>query len=208
MEKKTLELGIAFHGHKCPAMPLGIRAGEAALHALGVPKASNKELFCLAEIGPAHAMACFGDGVQIATGCTFGKGNIEKLNLGKTAFTLIDVASKREVRVAVRPDFQAKAMDSDFVKLRKQGIEPKDIDPEITDPAVERILSLPEDSLFVVGPVRDSLWAPPKGTFEWQLCDDCGELTFATGLSNQANRTLCEKCAGAEKVAPEAPDKP
>ncbi|HAM45070.1 MAG TPA: hypothetical protein DCM67_08640 [Propionibacteriaceae bacterium] len=34
-----LELGLAFHGHKCPAMPMGLRAGLAALEALGVQRA-------------------------------------------------------------------------------------------------------------------------------------------------------------------------
>ncbi len=43
--KKLLEIGMEFHGHKCPAMPLGIRAGLSAMKKLGVNHASNKELF-------------------------------------------------------------------------------------------------------------------------------------------------------------------
>lgn len=43
MDRQLLELGIAFHGHKCPALPLGIRVGLAAMKALGVERASNKE---------------------------------------------------------------------------------------------------------------------------------------------------------------------
>jgi len=83
MEQELLKIGITFHGYKCPAMPLGMRAGLAALKELAVDRASNKELYCYCETGPAHAAACFVDGVQTATGCTFGKGNIEKLNYGK-----------------------------------------------------------------------------------------------------------------------------
>ena len=30
------KIGLALHGHKCPAMPLGLRAGLAAMEALGV----------------------------------------------------------------------------------------------------------------------------------------------------------------------------
>ena len=30
--------GLLLHGHKCPAMPMGLRAGLAALEALGVPR--------------------------------------------------------------------------------------------------------------------------------------------------------------------------
>lgn len=91
-----LKIGIEFHGHKCPAMPLGMRAGLAALKKLGVERASNKELYCYCETGPSHATACFVDGLQVSTGCTFGKGNIEKLNQGKTAFTLVDIKNKKD----------------------------------------------------------------------------------------------------------------
>ena len=98
LEKELLEAGIKFHGHKCPAMPLGLRAGLTAMKKLGVVHASNKELYCFLETGPSHAMMCFGDGVQVATGCTYGKGNIEKLNYSKTAIILIDVKTKRAIR--------------------------------------------------------------------------------------------------------------
>lgn len=30
--------GLLLHGHKCPAMPMGLRAGLAALEALGVER--------------------------------------------------------------------------------------------------------------------------------------------------------------------------
>ena len=112
MDPGLLKNGIEFHGHKCPAMPMGMRAGLAALERLGVERASNKELYCYLETGPSHAMACFGDGVQVATGCTFGKGNVEKLNYGKIAFTLVDTKNKRSVMVCLNPEFHAKALSS------------------------------------------------------------------------------------------------
>jgi formylmethanofuran dehydrogenase subunit E len=40
---------LKFHGHKCPAMPMGIRAGLAAMNALGVKRAPDKELVVEAE---------------------------------------------------------------------------------------------------------------------------------------------------------------
>jgi len=103
--KELLEMGIKFHGHKCPAMPLGLRSGLAAMKRLNVEHASNKELYCLCETGFAHATMCFVDGVQVATGCTFGKSNIEKLAYSKNAITLIDVKRKKAVRVALNPEF-------------------------------------------------------------------------------------------------------
>jgi len=55
VDKRLLEMGIAFHGHKCPAMPLGIRVGLAAMKALGVERASNKELYCICVWASASA---------------------------------------------------------------------------------------------------------------------------------------------------------
>jgi formylmethanofuran dehydrogenase subunit E len=82
-------VGLALHGHKCPAMPLGLRAGLAAMEALGVQHAPDGQLSALVEIDRNHCSTCFADGVQVATGCTFGKGNIRSLGYGKFALTLI-----------------------------------------------------------------------------------------------------------------------
>ena len=98
--KKYLEAGLTFHGHKCPAMPMGLRVGAAAMNALGVERARDGQLVALVEIGDAHCATCFADGVQMITGCTFGKGNIKKLNYGKWGVTLVDKKSGRAVRVA------------------------------------------------------------------------------------------------------------
>ena len=88
---ELLEKGLWFHGHKCPAMPMGLRVSMAAMEALGVEqRAGAGELVALVEIDEAHCATCFADGVQVATGCTFGKGNIKKLHYGKWGLTLID----------------------------------------------------------------------------------------------------------------------
>lgn len=47
---EVYKTGLALHGHKCPAMPLGLRAGEAAMQALGVQHASDGQLTALVEI--------------------------------------------------------------------------------------------------------------------------------------------------------------
>jgi len=198
MDSSLLEMGIAFHGHKCPAMPLGIRVGLAAMKALGVERASNKELYCICETGSAHATMCFVDGVQVATGCTFGKANIEKLGYEKNAITLIDVKTKRAVRVALNAEFQKKGLGSEFVKLRSQGVEPNDIAPEIVDPMIERICSLPDEEILVVYDVHETDWQPRKGTFEWAACEKCGEVTFAHGLRVVGGKHTCISCSGYE----------
>jgi len=177
-------------------MPLGIRVGLAAMKVLGVDRAPNKELYCLCETGFAHATMCFVDGVQVATGCTFGKANIEKLDYAKNAITLIDVKTERAVRVVLNPEFQKRSLASEFVKLRSRGVEPQDIAPEIVDPMIERIWSLPDEAILTVGEVHEVDWRPRKGTFEWITCEKCGEVTFAHGVRLAAGKHLCIPCSG------------
>jgi formylmethanofuran dehydrogenase subunit E len=43
--QEIFETGLKFHGHKCPAMPMGIRAGLAAMKALGLERSKDKELY-------------------------------------------------------------------------------------------------------------------------------------------------------------------
>ncbi|MDE1861359.1 MAG: formylmethanofuran dehydrogenase [Thaumarchaeota archaeon] len=195
IDQDLLKAGIRFHGHKCPAMPLGMRAGLAALKKLGVERASNKELYCYCETGPSHAQACFADGIQVATGCTFGKGNIEKLNYGKNAFTLVDVKNKRAVRVCLNPDFQAKSLSSEFVNQRKKGVEPKDIGPEVVDPAVAKVTTVGDDEILKIGEVADFGFKPVKGTYEWERCAMCGEIVFSTGLRVANGKHYCIPCS-------------
>ncbi|MCD6335484.1 MAG: formylmethanofuran dehydrogenase [Candidatus Latescibacteria bacterium] len=183
-----------FHGHKCPAMPIGYRAGLAAMKTLGVARASNKELYLVCENGPAHATACFLDGVMAATGCTYGKGNAEKKNYGKNAITLVDVKTKRAVRMAMNPDFQKKGLSSEFVKLRSQGIEPKDIPPEVVNPLIEKILKAGDEELFKIGEVHESPIRGPKGTFNWHECEICNEIVFENTTRLVDGKKVCIPC--------------
>ena len=86
-------------------MPLGYRSGQAAMKAPGAERAQDKELYCIAETGKGHAAGCFLDGIMAATGCTYGKSNIEKKYYNKMAFMLIDVANGKALRVRLKNDF-------------------------------------------------------------------------------------------------------
>lgn len=64
-----LEMGLQFHGHKCPAMPMGLRTAAAAMNSLGVGRTGGSALFALVELGDSHCATCFSDG---AAGDEFG----------------------------------------------------------------------------------------------------------------------------------------
>jgi len=195
--QEELPLAIAFHGHKCPALALGLRAAHVAMAALGVERARNQELRVVAESGRGHAMGCFLDGVMLATGCTYGKANIEKLNYDKIAFTLVDQRNGRAVRVAARGEFVEKALHSPFVEQRRLGVEPQEIPAEIADTQVERILTMPEEAFLVVGKVHSEPISPREPSFDVERCAACGEVTFVTGLfSRGRDEFVCGRCAG------------
>jgi hypothetical protein len=57
---------------------------------LEVECAKDGQPVALVEIDAGHCATCYADGIQMATGCTFGKGNIQKLGYGKFALTLTE----------------------------------------------------------------------------------------------------------------------
>ncbi len=195
--KDYYDVAMDFHGHKCPAMPMGLRAGLAAMNALGVERSKDKELIVESETGKGHAAGCFLDGIMTATGCTYGKANIQKLYYNKMGFTLTNTKTGRSVRVSIKPDFFEKALNSPFVQERKKGVPPQDIPSEITDPVVERVLSLPEEEFLDIGEVRKVDVKKTKGIFEARRCEGCGELTFVNKLRlTIGGKLFCIPCSG------------
>lgn len=195
--EQILETGIHFHGHRCPAMPMGLKAGLAALKALGVERSQDKELFVYSETGKGHAAGCFLDGIMTSTGCTYGKSNVEKLFYNKMAFTLIDQQSGRAVRVSLKPGFFEKALASPFVQQRAAGVPPQDIAPEVADPLINRIIGLDESEFLDFGPVHTVTVKKGKPVFEAKRCENCGEVTFVNKLRvNQDGKQVCIPCSG------------
>lgn len=198
-QQQLLELGLAFHGHKCPAMPMGLRASLAAMEALGVERTGDSALVALVELDENHCATCFADGVQVATGCTFGKGNIRKLHYGKWGLTLIDKKRGKAVRVAPLAAAMEANKQTEFMALRKQGVPPTRIDPAISNPLVERVMGAPVENLLTVSEVFDYEWHEAPHTFDSVVCDECGEMVVERNARIKAGRTLCIPCAGYEK---------
>ena len=133
-----------------------------------------------------------------STGCTFGKGNIEKVRYHKMAFTLIDVGRQKAVRVSLKPEFFAAALAGPFVAQRKSGVLPEDIDPRITDPLVEKIAGLPEEQFLAVGPVAGYPFPAKKGVFRSQAMREMRERV-ADKLRVQGGALVCIPCSGYER---------
>ena len=198
LDAELLTLGLKFHGHKCPAMPMGLRAGVAAMRALGVDRSQDKELHAVSETGEGHAAGCFLDGIMTATGCTFGKGNIEKLRYHKMAFTLIDVRRQKAVRVSLKPAFFAAALDGPFVAQRKAGFFPRtSIHGSRTPRGKDRGAS---GGAVSCGRPRRGLSVPgEEGGLRSEAVRKMREIVFADKLRVQGGALVCIPCSGYER---------
>jgi formylmethanofuran dehydrogenase subunit E len=193
--KAFLDTGLELHGHKCPAMPMGLRSGAIAMNRLGVERSGAKTLLAVVELGDDHCAHCFGDGVQMVTGCTFGKGNIKKLGYGKFGLTLVDKATGRAVRVVPKGEAQMQMKKTPFfTEFRMKGVPPTQVPEEVVDPLIEQVLSGPEESMFEVSEVFEYEVAGKDETFDSFLCDRCGEMVVETYGRVVGDRRVCIPC--------------
>ncbi len=190
-----LEAGQQLHGHKCPAMPLGLRAGAAAMNALGVERAKDGQLLAELELGEGHCAHCFADGVQMITGCTFGKGNIKQLGYGKFGLTLIDKANEKAVRVVPRAEAQAASKQTPFFKeYREKGIPASQVPVDVVQPLIDQVMSAPDDAILKVGEVHEHHHPKPEESFASFTCERCGDMVIEKYGRVFGDRRVCIPC--------------
>lgn len=193
--KDYLAAGQQLHGHKCPAMPLGLRAGAAAMNALGVERSQDGQLVALVELGDGHCAHCFADGIQMITGCTFGKGNIQKLGYGKFGVTLIDRASERAVRVVPRAEAQLASKKSVFfTEYREKGIPASQVPPEVVEPMIAQVMSAPDERILKVGEIHQHALPTRVEAFESFVCAHCGDMVVAKYGRDARGERVCQPC--------------
>ncbi len=192
-EQKVPEWAYEFHGHRCPFMPLGYRAGIYALKLLDFSKEKNHQTFVFSEMGENDSNGCFNDGIQAATGCTFGKGLFSLLGYGKLALKLYRPGTKA-VRVHVRNEFLDTLFEngSEFFDLRRSGVEPGDIPLSKTDYILRKWLpSLKDEDIFEFSYDNEFSYAPKKKSPVKRKCSKCGEYTYDSDLTEIEGQILC-----------------
>jgi len=198
-----LEAGLLLHGHRCPAMPLGLRAGAAAMNALEVERSGAGTLEAILELGDGHCAHCFADGVQMVTGCTFGKGNIKKLGYGKFGLTLVDRASGRAVRVVPRAEAQLQTKTTPFfTEYRMKGVPPTEVPAALVQPLIDKVMAAPVEAILKVGEVHHHEVAPRHEDFEGFVCDRCGEMVVARYGRQAGDQHVCIPCLEAIESTP------
>lgn len=99
MDERELEVAINFHGHFGPFLALGLRIGEFALTNLKARKYFGIKV--TVRCPPQPPPSCMIDGLQISTGATYGKRNIELIPSDEIVvhFVNTDTGDKLTVRV-------------------------------------------------------------------------------------------------------------
>jgi len=199
--KEILKDAFKYHGHICWASAAGVRAGLAALRELGARRArASGDLHCILEIGENHGAQCFADGVSYATGCTIGKGNIEKTGWGKLALTLIDKKKEKAVRVSYKPGRHNMIAESAFMRKRGMGTPPTEIPEEEAWEMVDIVWDAPEEEVLDLGPVEDYEWGDEFGEIlGLKPCDSCGEMVSKVYLRVVGDKHMCIPCSGYER---------
>ncbi len=193
---KVLEAALIVHGHLCGAMPLGFRAGRLALKALDADREPNMAKIALVETGTAHAAGCFADGVQLATGCTFGKGLEKLLNYGKWAVTVAVKKDGRAVRVSVKPEIMEAVFAGKFMDKRREGIPPADVSRDLTVEPFIKTISRPDEEFLEVSDIFTYTFPPaPKPSFNIEKCAICGEMVAENKLRVKDGKPVCLPCS-------------
>jgi formylmethanofuran dehydrogenase subunit E len=184
-----------FHGHKCPFMPIGFRMGKLAMAELGIKRVKDHEAFALSEMGVGHPQTCMMDGLQSATGCTYGKLLIERLNFGKLAMVLYK-PSRGAVRVSVKPEFSDELGKQEFFAYRKRGVEPSQIPSEVVESAVRVVTQTSDRDVFNIERLTAFQFERPPARFGKAKCSKCGEYVFERYLRYVDGKPFCIPCSG------------
>jgi formylmethanofuran dehydrogenase subunit E len=96
----SLKEAVKFHGHLGPYLILCLIAGEIGL----------KELGCRIYFGLTVKVyganmkpkSCLIDGLQLSTGATYGKGNIQKFKAASIKVCMINPANKKTIQISLK----------------------------------------------------------------------------------------------------------
>jgi formylmethanofuran dehydrogenase subunit E len=191
----------AIHGHLCPMVSLGVKAGHYAMKFLDTGSTGMEEVVAVVECNN-----CFTDGIQVVTGCTFGNNALVFRDLGKTAVTVARRGDDQGVRLVVRPQYRDEMFARypaagplfDKVVVQRNATPEEEhhlhhIWPAISYKELERPL---EESLAVakVG-VKLPPFAPILPTV---VCSQCGEGVMEPRIRLVKGQPTCLTCAGAE----------
>jgi formylmethanofuran dehydrogenase subunit E len=191
LPNERIDATIAFHGHSCPGLAIGIRAAELALRELENPR--DTEIVAVVETD-----MCGVDALQFLLGTTMGKGNLIHRDHGKMAFSFFRRETGRGFRAMLNPEARG-GMDEEMAELMKKSGSGKATETEnlrmgeLRATLQDRFMTLPLDEMFQITTVDQGAPRPPK-ILQSLACEHCGEKTMESRTRRFAGATLCIPC--------------
>ncbi len=191
--KQTIEDTIAFHGHMCPGLAIGIRVAEYVKKEF--PETPPASLVCVTETD-----MCGVDAIQYLTGCSYGKGNLIHQDYGKTAFSFYDRKNSRGIRLLLRPDCRGESYTelSGMMAEKSNGTLSEQGSKKLSDlrgMLESRFMSLSLEDMFVIEELQTTPPRPAR-VLRSMTCEDCGEETMESRTRRFDSKTLCIPCYG------------
>lgn len=191
ISKDLIEKTIAFHGHSCPGLAIGIRVAELVLQKLG--PCGQSDLVAVVETD-----MCGVDAIQFLTGCTFGKGNLIHKDYGKMAHSFYDRNRDVGFRAVLRPDISGK-MGSELHSLMKKVADGNAHEGEraryneLRKALKDRYMDADLDEMFIV---MEPVFPIPRPAriLESLGCEVCGEMAMESRTWRLGGKTLCLPC--------------
>ena len=169
MEQTSWEKAVAFHGHRCPGLAIGVRAALVLQQLWQIRRAEDEDLVCITEND-----ACGVDGIQALLGCTMGKGNLLYHGTGKMAFSFYDRKNGRSCRL--------------YLKAQRGSRSREEYQ--------EYLLHGPQEEIFSIGEVRTAL--PERARlFASRVCEVCGDAAPEHKMRLQEGKVVCLDCFSA-----------
>ena len=141
---------VHYHGHLCPELAVGYRAGLIAQNELGLTRDNARDFFILAE-----NMSSAIDALQYMTGCTVGNQSFYAYDSGKHVYYFGRSHGGPEPREALRvalinPLIDLSHVNSIEKKIMAGRAVPAEVEEyhQAIDKAASEILNIPEESLF------------------------------------------------------------
>lgn len=159
------EQSVAFHGHRCPGLAIGVRAAAEAKRLLEADFSQDEEIVCVTEND-----ACGVDGIQVILGCSVGKGNLLFRLRGKQAYSFFHRQTGKNIRLVLKA-------------LPKMDREEKQ----------DFLLTAPFEELFEVKVPTFALPEEAR-IFASIVCEKCGENTAEPYIRLEQGTKLCTDC--------------
>ena len=102
--KIPLKEAIKFHGHLGPYLVLGLLAGEWAIRRLKCRKYFGLEVKVWG--ATKKPKSCLIDGLQLSSGATYGKGNINKLAANRIKIEFLNRQNNRKIALRIKDNVE------------------------------------------------------------------------------------------------------